>query len=232
MLTSARICYRNEGVPVKKRLSRFVADYRAWHVTVNCDKACCKNIHAKNHNIACEILERADLREKLMAMESFSLEDCEHILFLHDTTAAPPRIGSHAATKPVPPLSFGCNLSDEQMVRISSVASANHLFCVSYGETVDLKPVFLCQDCKPLVTYNIRLVALFFDILLDFKKICWDWKRIMEEGHYIVSMKGVPVTARTLSSSLSSIKKNGTAASMKLKREMEDCLLMSAIDTK
>ena len=283
MLTSARVYYKEEGVPGKKRLERFLADFKALHGEVNCDRACCRNLHARNHGMVCAILERADLREKLMAMEDFGQEDCIDIVALLDTTEAPPAVitsdggdtpssavvndggipshtiladgngvlsamvvGGDDAPPPTsvsmegdvasppcalassvmsPPLSFGCNLTDEQMVRISHVAGTNHLFCVSEGETVDLKPLLRCEECNPMVVPNIRLVAQFFDVLAEYQKVAWDWKMVMERGGYLVSKNGVPITANTLASALSAIKTHETAKSKKIKKETEKALL-------
>ena len=284
MLTSARVYYKEEGVPGKKRLERFLADFKALHGEVNCDRACCRNLHARNHGMVCAILERTDLREKLMAMEDFGQEDCIDIVALLDTTEATPAVitsdggdtpssavvndggmSSHSvlsdgngvpsamvvggADAPPPtsvsmegevtlppcalassvmslPLSFGCNLTDEQMVRISCIASTNHLFCVSEGETVDLKPLLCCEECKPMVVPNIRLVAQFFDVLAEYQKVAWDWKNTMERGGYLVSKNGVPITANTLASALSAIKTHETAKSKKVMGEVEKALQM------
>ncbi len=272
MLTSARVYYKEENVPEKKRLERFLADFKALHGEVNCDRACCKNFHARNHGVVCAILERPDLREKLMAMEDFDVKDCKELVVLLDSTDAPPPVvasgvgvsslsvltDGNGAPSPMtvsgadaplptsvsvdgtamvpppalansvmsPPLSFGCNLTDEQMVHISCIASTNHLFCVSEGEVVDLRPMLRNEKCKPMVVPNIRLVARFFDVLADSQKVAWDWKKTMERGGYLVSKNGVPITANTLASALTAIKTRETANSKKVKADVEKALLM------
>ncbi len=260
MLTSARVIYKEEGVPDKKRLDRFLADFKALHGAVNCDKACCRNFHARNLGIACAILERRDLREKLMALEYFGMDDCKEIVALLNTTEAPPPVvtsdvsgqpkswvtkdngtplvvscGADAPPPTLeglndrvmsPPLSFGCNLTDEQMVRISCIASTNHLFCVYGDGTVELKPMLRCEKCSPMMVRNTRLVARLFDVLAAHKKVGWDWKKVMERGGYLVSKNGVTITANTLASALSAIKTNETAASKKIESEVEKALLM------
>ena len=233
LLTSARELYKKEGVPDRKRFSRFLADFRASHTYVNCDKACCKNTHEKNLGIACEILERADLLASLMEKNTFDMSDCETIRVLLDTTDAPPPapvVSAHAV--PLPPLSFGCNISDEQMVRISSIASANHLFCVSEGETVDLKSLLLCEKGTTYVSRNNRLVALLFSQLLEKGFINWNWKNILERSGILQSKTGKPVKASTLSSALAEIKKKPTAESVKFENELENYLLMSLSEMK
>lgn len=234
MLTSARVYYKEEGVPEKKRLERFLADFKALHGEVNCGRACCKNFHARNHGVVCAILERPDLREKLMALENFDVKDCKELVVLLDSTDAPPPVVGGADAPPPalacsvmsPPLSFGCNLTDEQMVRISHLASTNHLFCVSKGEVVDLKPMLRNEKCKPMVVPNIRLVAQFFDVLEYSQRIAWDWKKTMERGGYLVSKNGVPITANTLASALAAIKTHETAKSKKVKGDVEKALLL------
>lgn len=272
MLTSARVYYKEEGVPEKKRLERFLADFKALHGEVNCNRACCKNLHARNHGVAFAILERADLREKLMALENFDVNDCKELVALLDSTDAPPPVvasgvgvsslsvltDGNGAPSPMtvsgadappptsvsvdgtamvpppalassvmsPPLSFGCNLTDEQMVRISCIASTNHLFCVSEGEVVDLRQMLRNEKCKPMVVPNIRLVARFFDILEYSQRIAWDWKKTMERGRYLVSKNGMPITANTLASALTAIKTRETAKSKKVKADVEKALLM------
>ena len=70
-----------------KKLDRFVEDFACSHRHVNCDKARCRNVHEKNHNIARRILtERGDLAQHLFNSENFTLENCIKMKHVFDTT--------------------------------------------------------------------------------------------------------------------------------------------------
>lgn len=233
LLELARVAYKEEGVPDKKSVFRFIEDFVNEQWYINCSNAYCRNFHRRNINIVSGILARKDLLMRLMEPDSFSMKDCEDILRQYDSTDAPPssRLTGLPYTVP-PPLSFGCTLTDEQMVRISFIANTNRLFCVSKGKTLDLKPLLQCEEGATFVSHNNRLVAILFDQLSEKGMINSNWQYTLEKSGILLSRTGKPVKATTLSSALCGIRKNPTAESKKFKKELENFLLMSKSDIK
>ena len=368
LLELARTVYKEDGVPDKKSVARFIEDFvnEQWHI--DCSKACCRNLHRRNINIVGGILARRDLLARLKEMESLTLEECKEILHLYNASAPPPVLWSnstseatsslrHTDTSDVPPvlrsidttdatraisptnapdappstrqagttdtppalrstgtpdvppssptpdtpntptsscptnttdntssscttktpvisasarstrtpdttpclgqtgtvdappfshitdttesaqssqytntsptsrhigtadappslrptgipytapprLSFGCTLTEEQMLHLSQLESMEHLFCIKENETLDLRPLLQCKDGYTLKVRNPQLVALFFDTLCNEGKIRWDWKIIMERGGFLVSKKGKTISASALAVNL------------------------------
>ena len=231
ILLSARYSYRKEVLDGGKKHNRFVEDFACSHMHVNCDKARCKNVHEKNHNIAKRILaERGDLAQYLFNCENFTLEDCIKMKHIFDTTDAPPPNTASPYTEvseTKPPLSFGYHLSLKQMVRIADCANANHLFCVSVTTVEDIRVLLECRNGYRITVENIRNVAILFDTLLENGMIGWNWKAAMARGGHLVSKKtGKPISATTLSSALSEIKKRPTPASKRIVGEIREIAMM------
>jgi hypothetical protein len=119
------------------------------------------------------------------------------------TADAPPSSHPNGIPYTVPPrLSFGCTLTEEQMLHLSQHESMEHLFCIKENETLDLRPLLQCKDGCRLKVRNPQLVALFFDTLCNEGKIRWDWKIIMERGGFLVSKKGKVISASALAVNL------------------------------
>ena len=227
ILLSARYSYRKEVLNGGKKHHRFVEDFACSHRHVNCDKARCKNVHEKNHNIARRILtERGDLAQHLFNCENFTLEDCIKMKHVFDTTDAPPPNTASSTNTEVSetksPLSFGYHLSLKQMVRIADCANTNHLFCVSVT-TEDIRALTECRIGYRVTMENIRNVAILFDTLLENGMIGWNWKSAMANGGHLLSKKtGKPISATTLSSALSEIKKRPTPVSKRIVDEIRE----------
>ena len=231
LLELARTAYKEEGVPDKKSVSRFIEDFVNEQWYINCSKAYCRNFHRRNINIVGGILARKDLLMRLMEPDILTMKDCEDILRQYNTTNAPPSSRPSGVPYTVPPpLSFGCTLTDEQMVRISSIANTNRLFCVSKGKTLDLKSLLQCEEGATFVSHNNRLVAILFDQLSEKGMINSNWQYTLEKSGILLSRTGKPVT--TLSSALCGIREKPTAESKKFKKELENFLLMSKSDIK
>lgn len=231
ILLSARYSYRKEVLNDGKKLDRFVEDFACSHRHVNCDKARCRNVHEKNHNIARRILtERGDLAQHLFNSENFTLKNCIKMKHVFDTTDAPPPntvLSNTEVSETKPPLSFGYHLSLKQMVRIADCANANHLFCVSVATVEDIRALLERRNGYQITVENIRSVTILFDTLLENGMIGWNWKAAMARGGHLLSKKtGKPISATTLSSALSEIKNRPTPVSKRIVDEIREIAIM------
>ena len=193
-----------------------VEEFVSSHRHMNCANPQCRNIHGKNHNIARRILaERPDLAQKLFSCRTFTLGDSIKMKNVFDTTDAPPPNKTHVAdvSGMKRPLSFGCHLTYEQMVRIADCANTSHLFCVQEVRVEDMRSLLECKQGFQITVENIRNVAVMFDTMVEQKLIGWNWKTVMSSGKHLLSKTGKPISASSLSSALSEIKKHPTAMS-------------------
>lgn len=123
--------------------------------------------------------------------------------------------GSPGADNPtrVPPLSFGCNFSREQMKGIVACATAFHLFCVSTLCIEDMEALFSCREDFSIRVNNVRHVAVMFDALLENRLIEPYWQSVLDKGRFLVSKDGRShVSASSLSTALSIARIKKTAA--------------------
>ena len=112
------------------------------------------------------------------------------------------------------------------MVRIADCANANHLFCVSVT-TEDIRALLECKNDYRITVANIRSVATMFDTLLENGMIGWNWKSAMASGGHLLSKKtGKPISATTLSSALSEIKKRPTPVCKRIVSEIREIAMM------
>ena len=110
-----------------------------------------------------------------------------------------------------PPLTFGRYLTKEQIMRITAIATANYLFSFYGDPQDDIRSLLECKKDFHLVAANIRNVAVMFDTLYEIGLISRGWQTVIEKRGLLYSKNGIPVTASSLSSALSSIKKKPTA---------------------
>ena len=107
------------------------------------------------------------------------------------------------------------------MVRIAHCANTNHLFCVSEVSIDDMQSLLECKSNFSLKVENARNVAVLFNALLEGNLIGWNWKKAMENGGHLLSRKtGKPISATTLSSALSDIKRKPTPTSKRIEDEV------------
>ena len=112
------------------------------------------------------------------------------------------------------------------MVRIADCANANHLFCVSVTAE-DINALLDCKSGYSIKVGNIRNVAILFDALLDNGMIKWNWKAAMAKGRHILSKNtGKAISATTLSSALSEIKKQPTPVSKRIVDDIRDIAMI------
>ena len=198
-----------------------VEEFVSSHRHVNCANPQCRNIHGKNHNIARRILaERPDLAQQLFSCRTFTLGDSIKMKNVFDTTDAPPPNKTHVTdiSEMKRPLSFGCHLTYEQMVRIADCANTSHLFCVQEVSVEDVQSLLKCEQGFQITVNNIRNVTVMLDTMVEQKLIDWNWKAAMTSGKHLLSKTRKPISASSLSSALSEVRKRPTAMSKNIAR--------------
>ena len=105
-----------------------------------------------------------------------------------------------------PPLSFGCNFTQEQMTGLVACANTYHLFCVSMLCAEDMEALFSCKEGFHIRVNNLRHVAILFDALLENSFIQSRWQSVLDKGRFLQSKDGTRfITASNLSSALSAV---------------------------
>lgn len=138
---------------------------------------------------------------------------------MYDTSESLPITGKDHVDEltKAPPLSFGCNMTREQMVGIVSCANTYHLFCVSVC-IEDMEALFACKEGFHIRVNNIRHVAALFDALLENSFIQSRWQAVLDKGRFLQSKDGTRfVSASSLSSALSVVKSNKDSATQGIK---------------
>lgn len=231
LLLSAREMYwMNERASSGKSHKRIVEEFVDCHKHVNCNHPKCRNVHGRNCNAVRRLLaERPDLAQQLFRSRTFTLGDSIKMKNVFDTTDAPPPNKTHVAdvSGMKRPLSFGCHLSNEQMVRIADSANTSHLFCVQEISADDIRSLLKCKQDFQITVENIRNVAVMFDTMVEQKLIGWNWKTAMSSGKHLLSKTGKPISASSLSSALSEIKKHPTAMSKSIVQAIRHIAVLS-----
>lgn len=215
LLSEARVIYLQDVIKSGKRYDRYVDDFVHSHRYINCNDAVCRNCHEMNIHIVKGLLhDRAGLVRKFFTADTFSFEDCMRLKWRYNfyESSSP---GSPGANNPthIPPLSFGCNFSREQMKGIVACATAFHLFCVSTLCIEDMEALFSCREDFSIRVNNVRHVAVMFDALLENRLIEPYWQSVLDKGRFLVSKDGRSyVSASSLSTALSIARIKKTAA--------------------
>ena len=224
MLSEARELYLQEVITDGKRYDRYVEDWMNSHRYIDCDKAVCRNCHEMNIHIVKSLLtDYADLVKPLFTADSFSFEECMDLKRMYDTSGSLPNTDRRRAEEPIsdPPLSFGCNFSREQMAGIVSCANTYHLFCFSTC-IEDMEALFACKEGFRIRVNNLRHVAILFDALLENSLIQSRWQSVLDKGRFLQSKDGRrSVSATSLSSALSAVRKNRTSVAVGIRRAVE-----------
>ena len=212
-----------------KRYSRYVDDFINSHRYINCNNAVCRNCHEMNIYIVRGLLtECAHLIQPLFAASDFSLEKCMELRRWYDSSEPLPTPIIHRTGKvaDAPPLSFGCNFTQEQMTGVVSCANTYHLFCVSTLRIEDMEALFSCKEGFHIRVDNLRHVAIFFDALLENSFIQSRWQSVLDKGRFLQSKDGTQfITASNLSSALSAVRKNMTSVAYGIKRVIKELKL-------
>ena len=167
------------------------------------------------------LTECAHLIQPLFAASDFSFEKCMELRKKYDRSEPlPPPIAHHTdGFIKAPPLSFGCNFTQEQMIGIVSCANTYHLFCVSTLRIEDMEALFACKENFCIRVNNIRHVAVLFDALLENTFILPHWQSVLDKGRFLLSKDGTRyVTASSLSSALSAARNNITSANLGIRK--------------
>ena len=215
LLSEARVIYLQDVIKSGKRYDRYVDDFVHRHRYINCNNAVCRNCHEMNIHIVKGLLhDCAGLVRKYFTADSFSFEDCMRLKWKYNfyESSSPGSPGADNPTR-VPPLSFGCNFSREQMKDIVACATAFHLFCVSTLCIEDMEALFSCRENFSIRVNNVRHVAVMFDALLENRLIEPYWQSVLDKGRFLVSKDGRSyVSASSLSTALSIARIKKTAA--------------------
>lgn len=215
LLSEARVIYLQDVIKSGKRYDRYVDDFVHSHRYINCNNAVCRNCHEMNIHIVKGLLhDCAGLVRKYFTADSFSFEDCMRLKWKYNfyESSSPGSPGADNPTR-VPPLSFGCNFSREQMKDIVACATAFHLFCVSTLCIEDMEALFSCRENFSIRVNNVRHVAVMFDALLENRLIEPYWQSVLDKGRFLVSKDGRSyVSASSLSTALSIARIKKTAA--------------------
>lgn len=166
------------------------------------------------------LTECAGLVRKFFTADTFTFEDCMRLKWKYNFYESS-SLGSPGADNPtrIPPLSFGCNFTREQMIGIVACATAYHLFCVSTLCIEDMEALFACREGFCIRVNNIRHVAVLFDALLENSLIQPHWQSVLDKGKFLLSKDGKRfVSASSLSSALSSVRSNMGAVAYSIKK--------------
>lgn len=210
LLSEARELYLRDVIVGGKRYSRCVDDFINSHRYINCNNAICPNCHEMNIHIVKGLLtECAHLVQPFFAVSDFSFEKCMELRRQYDRSEPLPSPIAHHTDGFIkaPPLSFGCDFTQEQMTGIVSCANTYHLFCVSAVCIEDMEALFSCKEGFHIRVNNIRHVAILFDALLENSFIQPYWQSVLDKGRFLLSKDGKRfISASSLSSALSVIR--------------------------
>lgn len=209
-----------------KRYNRYVDDFINSHRYINCNSAICRNCHEMNIHIAKGLLtECAHLVQPLFVASDFSFEKCMELQRKYDRSELlPPPIEHHVGRDiKAPPLSFGCNFTQEQITGIVSCANTYHLFCVSEVRIEDMEALFSCKEGFHIRVNNLRHVVILFDALLENSFIQSRWQSVLDKGRFLQSKDGTRfISASSLSSALSAVRNNKTSVICGIKRIIKE----------
>ncbi|MFS3009053.1 hypothetical protein AAH002_07965 [Parabacteroides merdae] len=222
LLLEARELYLQDVILNGKRYDRYVDDFINSHRYINCNSAICRNCHEMNIHIVKGLLnECAHLIQPLFEASDFSFEKCMELQRKYDRSEPlPPPIEHHVGRDiKAPPLSFGCNFTQEQMTGIVSCANTYHLFCVSEVFIEDMEALFSCKEGFHIRVNNLRHVVILFDALLENSFIQSRWQSVLDKGRFLQSKDGARfITASSLSSALSAVRNNKTSVIYSIRR--------------
>lgn len=174
------------------------------------------------------LTECTHLIQPLFTTSDFSFEECMELRRQYDRSEPLPTPVVHRIAKvtDAPPLSFGCNFTQEQMTGIVSCANTYHLFCVSTLRIEDMEALFSCKEGFHIRVNNLRHVVILFDALLENSLIQSRWQSILDKGRFLQSKDGSRfIIASNLSSALSAVRKDMTSVAYGIKRVIKELKL-------
>lgn len=213
LLSEARVIYLQDVITDSKRYDRYVNDFVNSHRYINCNNAVCRNCHEMNIHIVKGLLyDCAGPVKKFFTTAAFSFEDCMKLKREYNFYGTlPDSPGGEDSTR-IPPLSFGCNFSKEQMKSIVACANAYHLFYVSMLRIEDMEALFACKEGFCIRVNSVRRIAVLFDALLENELIEPFWQSVLDKGRFLLSKNGRSyVSSSSLSTALSIARINKTS---------------------
>ena len=169
------------------------------------------------------LTECVHLIQPLFTASDFSFEKCMELRRRYDRSKLLPTPVVYRTDKvtDAPPLSFGCNFTQEQMTGIVSCANTYHLFSVSV-RSEDMEALFTCKEGFRIRVNNNRHVAVLFDALLENTLIQPYWQSVLDKGHFLLSKDGKRyVTASSLSTALSAARIHMTSISYGIRKAIK-----------
>lgn len=174
------------------------------------------------------LTECTHLIQPLFTASDFSFEEYMKLRRQYDSSEPLPTPIIHRTGKvaDAPPLSFGCNFTQEQMTGIVACANTYHLFCVSMLCVEDMEALFSCKEGFHICVNNLRHVVILFDALLENSFIQSRWQSVLDKGRFLQSKDGTRfITASNLSSALSAVRKGVTSVAYGIKRVIKELKL-------
>lgn len=171
------------------------------------------------------LTECVHLIQPLFTASDFSFEKCMELRRRYDRSKLLPTPVVYRTDKvtDAPPLSFGCNFTQEQMTGIVSCANTYHLFCVSTVRMEDMEALFACKRGFQIRVNNIRHVAVLFDALLERSYIQAHWQSVLARGGFLLSKDGRrTVSATSLSSALSATRNKMTSVAYGIRKAVSE----------
>lgn len=152
--------------------------------------------------------------------ETFSYEDCLELKRLYDTAESPQSTFFHSRNEAGDThLSFGCNFSKEQLVKITECANTHHLFYSPEVSIQDMADLLTCKKGFHIRVNNVRRIAIMFDAMLENSLIEWDWQYVLGKGKFLLAKNAKTfVSASSLSSTLSSSRGRETSAATSIRK--------------
>lgn len=206
LLVSARDLYIKEVVNNKRMTAeKFAVLFCKSHRHIDCGRARCRNAHKANMLIVWHVLSAGeDFLKKYLLADVFTVGLCEEMVNLLLSCDAPPPPTAKRSDIQGEALSFGCSLTDEQLVRVTAIANAYRLFCVSEVSVDDMRSLFGSKEGFRIKARNVALVAVLFDTLYENGHIRRGWQKTLAEGGFVLSGKsGNSISASYLSTILS-----------------------------
>lgn len=216
LFDKARRIHHEDVVNNGMSYARFVKNFYHGNRHIDCKNSTCRNIHAVILIIVHEVLlNHKEMADELLFGRDVQPSDCIKLKKAFDTTVPyPPKISPSQPPHIVaPPPTFECNMTEEQIMRITAFADTNYLFSFCSNPINELYELFTCKEGFRLTVTNIRNVAVLFDALYEFGYISRGWQTVIQKRKLLYSKNGIPITATTLSTALSEIKKSPTAIS-------------------
>ena len=111
------------------------------------------------------------------------------------------------------------------MAGIVSCANTYHLF--SHSTCIEeMEALFACKEGFRIRVNNLRHVAILFDALLEKSLIQSRWQSVLDKGRFLQSKDGERcVSATSLSSALSAVRKNVTSVAMGIRKAIGQLII-------